>query len=296
MKAPIRIVILAATAVSCLLADASFSETVRFEGGALVDMIRGMANGPMGKTAGQAFQDQTYAVYVKGNKMARIGPNTSSITDLDAGNITNINHTKKTYYVTTFEEMKQMQAQASGRMKGSDANLDFDIKVDKTGNTKKIDGQTATEYLLTMTAKDAGGPGGGMKIVSYVWMVPSEPGSAEIRAFFKKLSAQYRDAFAGGGNPMMGGMMKGLAAANAHLATMDGVAVETHMEVSGGASPMGPMAPQGGDPNAPAMIMGNETKNYASGPVDDAKFAIPDGYQKVDRGMGRRGGRPPQDQ
>ncbi len=180
-------------------------------------------------------------------------------------------------------------------MKGSDANLNFDIKSDRTGNTKKIDGQTATEYLMTMTAKDTSGPSGGMKVVSHVWMVPSEPGAPEIRAFLKKLSAQYKDAFASGGNPMMGGMMKGLSAANAHLATMDGVAVETHMEVSGVASPMGPMAPQGSDPNAPAMIMGNENKNYASGPVDDSKFLVPDGYQKVERGAGRRG-RPSQDQ
>ncbi len=295
MKATIRIAILALAVVSCLFADASYSETVRFEGGALVEMMRGMANGPMGKTIGQAFQDQTYAVYIKGNKMARIGSITSTITDLDAGTMTNINHTKKTYTLTTFEEMKQMQAQMQGRMKGGDTNLDFDIKADKTGNTKKIDGQTATEYLMTMTAKDAGA-GGGMKVVSHIWLVPSEPGADEIRAFFKKMAAQYKDAFAGGGNPMMGGMMKGLAAANAHLATMDGVAVETHMEVSGVSSPMGPMAPQGGDPNAPAMIMGNENKNYATGAVDDSKFLVPEGYQKVDRNMGPRRGRPPQDQ
>ncbi len=294
MKSPIRIVILAAAAVSCLLADASYSETVRFEGGTLVEMLRGMANGPMGKTIGQAFQDQTYAVYVKGNKMARIGSLTSNITDLDAGTMTNINHSKKTYTVTTFEEMKQMQAQMQTRMKSGDTNLDFDIKVDKTGNTKKIDGQTATEYLMTMTAKDAGSSDG-MKVVSHVWMVPSEPGADEVRAFQKKMAAQYKDALSGGANPMMGGAMKGLAAATAHLASMDGVAVETHMQVSGVASPMGPMAQQGGDPNAPAMIMGTENKNYASGAVDAAKFAVPEGYQKVERGAGRRG-RPQQDQ
>ena len=64
------------------------------------------------------------------------------------------------------------------------------------------------------------------------------------------------------------------------------------MQVSGVASPMGPMAQQGGDPNAPAMIMATENKNYSNAAVDDAKFAIPEGYQKVERGMGR--GRPPQ--
>jgi hypothetical protein len=295
MKAAIRTGFLAVAAVGCLLADASYSETVRFEGGSLVEMLRGMANGPMGKTMGQAFQDQTYAVYVKGNKMARIGSLTSTITDLDAGTMTNINHTKKTYSLTSFDEMKQMQAQMQSRMKSGDTNVDFDIKVDKTGNTKKIDGQTATEYLMTMTAKDAGSDGG-MKVVSHVWMGPSEPGAEEIRAFQKKMAAQYKDALAGGGNPMMGGAMKGLAAASAHLATMDGVSVETHMQVSGVASPMGPMAQQGGDPNAPAMIMGTENKNYTSGSVDDSKFAIPEGYQKVERNMGPRRGRPPQDQ
>jgi hypothetical protein len=134
-----------------------------------------------------------------------------------------------------------------------------------------------------------------MKVVSHVWMVPSEPGADEVRAFQKKMAAQYKDALSGGANPMMGGAMKGLAAATAHLASMDGVAVETHMQVSGVASPMGPMAQQGGDPNAPAMIMGTENKNYASGAVDAAKFAVPEGYQKVERGAGRRG-RPSQDQ
>ena len=295
MKAAIRIGILAAAAVSCLLADASYSETVRFEGGSLVEMMRGMANGPMGKMMGQAFQDQTFAVYVKGNKMARIGSLTSTITDLDAGTMTNINNTRKTYTVTTFEEMKQTAAEMQKRMKGGDTNVDFDIKVDKTGNTKKIDGQNATEYLMTMTAKDAGSSGG-MKVVSHVWLVPSEPGADEVRAFYKKMAAQYKDALGGSGNPMMGGAMKGLSAANAHLATMDGVAVETHMEVSGVASPMGPMAQQGGDPNAPAMIMGTSNKDYASGAVDDATFLPPAGYQKVDRNMGPRRGRPPQDQ
>ena len=295
MKATIRIAILAAAAVSCLFADASYSETVRFEGGSLVEMMRGMANGPMGKMMSQAFQDQTYAIYVKGNKMARIGSLTSTITDLDAGTMTNINHTKKTYTVTTFEEMKQMQAQMQSRMKSGDTNLDFDIKVDKTGNTKKIDGETATEYLMTMTAKDAGS-GGGMKVVSHVWLVPSEPGADEIRAFSKKVAAQYKDALTGGGGPMMGGWMKGMAAASAQLTTMDGVAVETHMQVSGVASPMGPMAQQGGDPNAPAMIMATENKNYANAAVDDAKFSIPEGYQKAERNTGPRRERLPQNQ
>ncbi len=292
MKTAIRIGILAATAASCLLADASYSESVSFDGGSLVEMMRGMAEGPMGKMMSQAFQDQTYTVYLKGNKMARIGPNTTTITDLDAGTLTNINHTRKTYTVTTFEEMKQMQS----RMRGGETNLDFAVKVDQTGKTKQIDGQTATEYLMTMTPKD-GGSGGGMKVVSHVWLVPTEPGADEIRAFYKKVAAQYKDALGGGGGPMMGGAGRGFAAVSAQLATMDGVSVETHVEVSGVALPMGPMAQQGGDPNAPALITSTQNKNYASGAVDDAKFAIPAGYQKSERNMGpRRGQRPPQDQ
>jgi hypothetical protein len=289
LKAIIRVAALASAAACCLFADASYSETVHYEGGSLIEMMRGMASGPMGKMMGdrmgQAFQDQTYAVYLKGNKMARIGPLTSTITDLDAGTMTSINNTKKTYTVTTFEEMKQAGAEMQKRMKGGDANLDFNIKVDKTGNKKTIDGQTATEYLMTMTAKETS-EAGGMKVVSHVWMVPAEPGADEIRAYYKKVSAQYKDALGGVGNPMMGGAMKGLSAASAQLATMDGVAVETHMEMSGIASPMGPMAQQSGDPNTPALIMGTQNKNYSKVGVDDAKFSVPEGYQKVDRSMG----------
>jgi len=226
--------------------------------------------------------------------MARIGPQTSTITDLDAGTMTTINNTKKTYTVTTFEEMKARAAEMPKRIKSGDTNVDFDAKVDKTGKSKQIDGQTATEYLMTMSAKDAGA-GGGMKVVSHVWLVPSEPGADEVRAFYKKVATQYKEALGGGGNPMMGGAMRGMAAANAQLTTLDGIAVETHMQVSGVSSPMGPMAQQGGDPNAPALIMTTQNKNYSSGGVDDAKFSVPEGYQKVDRGMGHHE-RPPQAQ
>ena len=64
----IRLAIVTAAAVSCLFADASYSETVQCEGGSLVEMMRGMANGPMGKMMSQAFQDQTLSVYIKGKR------------------------------------------------------------------------------------------------------------------------------------------------------------------------------------------------------------------------------------
>ena len=294
MKTAMKVGVLATAAVCCAFADASYSETVHYEGGSLVEMMHNMANGPMGRMAGQAFQDQTFAVYVKGNKMARIGTNTSTITDLDAGTITNINNLRKTYTVISFDEMKQMQ----GRMRGGDTNVDFNVKVDKTGKTKEIDGQTATEYVISMTAKDSGSEGG-MKINSHVWLIPSEPGAVEVRAFYKKMATQNKSALGGGGGPMMSGASQGLAAAAAQLAAMDGVAVETHMEMSGISMPMGPMAQGAGDPNAPALIMATQNSSYATGAVDDSKFAIPAGYKKTERGMGmgrRPGPPPPQDQ
>jgi hypothetical protein len=302
LKETIRIVVLVSAAAGCLFADASYSETVQYQGGTLVEMLRGMANGPMAKMMGgrigQAFQDQTYTIYLKGNKMARIGNLNSIITDLDAGTITNIDNMKKTYNVTTFEEMKQTAAEMQKRMKTGDTKLDFDVKVDKTGNTKTIEGQLATEYVMTLTAKDAGAgkeAGAGMKVVSHVWLVPTEPGSSEIRAYYTKIASQYKDAIGAAGGPMMAGASRGMAAASAQLANLDGVSVENHMEVSGIASPMGPMAPQGGDPNAPALIMATQNKAYSKAPVDDSKFAVPEGYQKVDRQMRPRRGRPQQD-
>jgi hypothetical protein len=296
-----RVLVLAAFGAGSLLADVTYTEQVHYNGGTLIDMMKNMQNGPMGQMmqgrGGQAFQDQTYTVYIKGNKQARVGTNNTTIIDLDAGTMTNINNERKTYNVRTFDEIRQQMAAMQQRMGGDTTPVEFDAKVKKTGKTKDIGGQTASEMIMTMTAKNAT-EGNGLKIVSDIWMVPSQPGSDDIRAFQKKAAEKAADAMGGGGGPMMGGVSKAMSALRKELANMDGIPVETKSDISG-ASAGGPMAAMMGgeaaDPNAVALSFTGTMGNYQAGSVDDSHFAIPAGYKKAEpRQWGGPGGQRPQ--
>lgn len=292
MRRVIGISLIASMAAGGLLGDVTYHQTTKFTGGSLVDMMTKMASMPlMGRMGGgamkTAFADQQHDVYVKGNKMASVGPVTSILYDLDAGTITTINHEKSTYSTLTFEEMRQQMEQMQQRMhKSTDQDIEFDMKVSDTGQTRTIDGQTATEKLLTMTAKQASKEGQ-MVIKSHIWLVPSTPPMKEVAEFHKKMAA--KAAFAMGGfSPMLGSASTGLQAAMKESFEQDGYPEVTETEVSGvaagGGGPFGAMGAQnGGDPNAPLIQTETQTAGFVSAPVDDGKFAIPAGYKQEKR-------------
>jgi hypothetical protein len=286
----IGVSLLASITACGLLADVTYHQTTKYTGGSLVDTMKKMAAMPMmGRMGGgamkTAFADQQHDVYIKGNKMASIGPLTSTLFDLDAGTITNINHEKSTYSTMTFEEMRQQIEEMQQKMhKNTGQDLDFDIQSSDTGQTRSIDGQTATEKLMTMTAKQSG-KDGQMVIKSHFWLIPPTPPMAEAVEFHKKLAA--KAAFAMGGfSPMMGSASAGLQAAMKQSFQQGGYPVLTQTEVSGvaGGSPLSAMMGQnGGDPNAPMIQTETQTGNFVTAPVDDSKFAIPAGYKEEKR-------------
>jgi hypothetical protein len=275
-----------------LLGDVTYHQSTKFTGGSLVDMMKQMASMPlMGRMGGgamkTAFADQQRDVYIKGNKMASIGPRTSILYDLDAGTITTINHEKSTYSTMTFDEMRQQMEQMQKRMhKNTEQDIEFDVNVSDTGQTRTIDGQTATEKLLTMTAKQASKEGQ-MVIKSHLWLIPPTAPTREAAEFHKKLAA--KAAFAMGGfSPVMGSASTGLQAAMKQSFEQNGYAVLMETEVSGIAggdgSPFGAMTGKnGGDPNAPLIQTEMQTGNFVTAAVDDAKFVIPAGYKEEKR-------------
>jgi hypothetical protein len=268
-----------------LPADVTYTQTTKFEGGALIDMMQKMASMPMmGRMMSgsrQAFEDQTYDVYIKGNKMARWGKVTSTIYDLDAGSITTINHTKKTYATTTFEEMQQKMEQAQQRMKQQQGPaLDFDVKVNATGQTKTIDGVQAKEVVMTMTAKQASAQGQ-MVVTTHSWLIPYSGGSQEAVDFYRKLGQKYAYALSG---PGMAGAGQGMSAAiNEAYKQEGGYPAEMEMVITGVTAPMGPMG-GGGDPGAPLLKELIQTENFAKGSVDDSKFMVPAGFKQDSKG------------
>lgn len=296
MKLSLRIGFLAALAASWLFADVTFEQTVKFTGGTMVEMMKRMANNPMlgrrGGAMAAAFQDQTYTVYIKGGKMARIGAVTSSIVDVEAGTITNINNERHTYSTQTFDELQQRMQQTQQAMNHGQAvpDIQFDVKVDKTGQTRTVDGKAASETVVTLTAKSSGA-NGQMVVKVDSWLVAPDDAMHEAGEFYKRLSQKFAYAFAG--SPGMGSAGAGIAAAYREMMKLDGYPMLSDIEVSGVAMPMMPGG--GGDPNAPLLKTETESSKFASGGIDDSKFSIPAGYTQ-EAPMGRRpgAGGPPQ--
>ncbi len=280
-----KTLVLTGLAAGCLFADVTYNETVKYTGGTMLDMVHRMASMPMlGRMAGgslkTAFQDQNYSIYIKGPKMARLGGPLSTIYDLDAGTITTLNNEKQTYTVQTFDELRQQMERAQERMnRGQAPNMDFDIKVESTGQKRDINGQSATETLMTMTAKSASAAGQ-MVVKVHAWLVPADPAMHEAVDYSKRLAEKFQYAFAGF-SPALGGASTGINAAMKEAMAQNGYPILTDVEVSGVSSPMSGMMGGNSDPNAPAIQMETQTSNFSTGSVDDSKFSLPAGYKQA---------------
>lgn len=290
MHSSLRTILIGALTAGCALADVTFDQTVKFTGGSMVEMMHRMASNPMlGRKGGgfaSAFQDQTYSVYIKGSKMARIGPVTSTIIDLDAGTITTVNNERRTYTTQTFDEMQQRMEQAQQHMNHGQpaADVQFDVKIDKTGQPRTIDGKDAAETVLTLTAKSAGA-NGQMAVRVDSWLVAPDAAMHDASDFYKRLSQKFAYAFAG--SPGLGSAGTGIAAAYREMMKLDGYPLVSDISISGVSTPMPAM---GGDPNAPVITTETQSSHFVSGPIDDSKFAIPAGFTQEQPHPG--GGRP----
>jgi hypothetical protein len=282
LRSFLRLGLVATVAASSLFADVTYDQTVKFTGGTVLDIAKMMAKNPMmgrkgGANMAAAFQDQTFTVYIKGSKMARIGPNASTITDLDAGTMTTINHQTHTYTTRTFDEMRQ---QFAAMQHGQSGDMQFDVKADKTGKTQDIDGQTATETILTLKALP-GSANAQMIVKVDEWLVTATASTREVVDYLKRLSEKFSLAL--GGMPGMGSAASGISAAMKEGLNLDGYPAMSKMEISGVNAPM----MGSGDANAPFLMTETHSSHFVSGPVDDAKFAVPAGYTQQ-----QPGGRP----
>jgi hypothetical protein len=226
----------------------------------------------------------SFKIYVKGNKMARVGVPTSSIYDLDAGTVTILDHEKRTYTITTFAAMER---------RIDKAQRGYNVDVSDTGNTMDIDGQTADEYAITVRTA----PGEDAPAVAHsVYWSLQKPPSQELAAFQKRCLDKY-----GARYPAICSLTEsngfGLVARN--TAALDGYPVikiiESRMILPSGLG----MNPSPADirtsdrtlERAPTYyrIVRTETRisNFVEGPVDDAKFAIPKHYKATKKWFGR---------
>jgi hypothetical protein len=147
-------------------ADAGYQDTTQITGGALVQMFRSIPFMP--KSTKQLLDPMVTQVELRGNQLARVSTNSTEIIDLDQETVTRINNDKKTYTVTSFEEMRQAFRDASKKVAEAKKEPDepagdaaqpqpkykvtFDVSVKDTGASKSINGVTAKEQVMTMKA------------------------------------------------------------------------------------------------------------------------------------------------
>jgi hypothetical protein len=105
--------------------------------------------------------------YITAERMRMSDGANDTIVDLAAGKMVAIDHKKKSYYETTFEEMQKYFAQLNEMLAGNPMMETMmgkvaDVQVQKTAETREIIGHTCTKYVLTM----------GEKFKETLWVTP----------------------------------------------------------------------------------------------------------------------------
>jgi len=190
----------------------------------------------------------TSTQYIAAERMRMSEGDNDTIVDLEAGTIVQIDHKKKSYYETTFEEMRQHFAEldemlASNPMMEKMMGAATEVRVEKTSSTREIVGHSCTDYVITF----------GKAFTETACVTPD-----------LKMPAQYYDAskmlYA-----MMGPMATRFEKTLDELKKLDGFPLLTDVD----------MTMMGIDASSTS-----EVTEIREGSISDDVFAIPAGYKK----------------
>ena len=178
-------------AAATMYADVKTTDrtTVKFEGmlGRMFNLFGG------GKPA-----EGTTAV--KGSRKATIRDASGQIIDLSEEKVYDLDMKKKTYSVTTFEELRRRMRESQEKAKKEaekeegkpqeaqkptkEVEVDFDVK--NTGEKKQIAGYDAHETIVTITVREKGmtlEQSGGLVLTNDIWLGPKIPQLKELSDF-----------------------------------------------------------------------------------------------------------------
>ena len=164
---------------------------VKFEGflGRMVGMFGGKA----------AREGVVTTNAVKGDRKAQFNESTGRIVDLKEEKIYDLDMKKKTYEVTTFDELRRRMREAQEKAErdaqkeeappkderpAKEYEIDFNVK--ETGQKKSLAGYDAREVIMTITVREKGRTleeGGGMVMTADSWLGPEIPAMKELAAF-----------------------------------------------------------------------------------------------------------------
>lgn len=270
-------------------ADFKYTETTQLTGGSILSMAK--FAGTFSHNARSATDPIETTVVVKGNRMARITPDHTSIIDLDAETITEIYPAKKQYTVMTFAEMKQQmeaamqQAQAEQAKQQAQTTSDgkpmpqmkFTAKVTETGASKQVAGLDTKEAILRMTmdaTDQQSGQTASMAMNNDMWMAPDIPGYDEVREFNKRFAAKMGDTFSGAMSSMKSmmaqqpGMLSGMGDMMKEMQKLKGIPVSQVMRM--GMAPNGKELPAASEAPLPPSPSGPSGSDIAQNAANNA--------------------------
>ena len=176
----------------------------------------GMLGRVVGLFGGKAAKDGIVStVAVSGQRKARLNDTNGQIIDLAEEKVYDLDIKRKTYTVTTFDEvrrrLKEAQAKAQEQAQKVDpeekkkaeeasqeVDVDFDVK--DTGQRKSVNGFEARQVIATVTVREKGKTledSGGLVLTSDMWLTPTIQTLSEISDFDRR----YWEKIAG---PMVG--------------------------------------------------------------------------------------------
>lgn len=141
---------------------------------------------------------------IKGSRKATTNESSGQIIDLAEEKVYDLDMKKKTYQVTTFDELRRRMQEArekaekdAAKEQGKESKedtqphkeyeVDFDVK--ETGQKKELAGYNTREVIMTITVREKGRTledGGGIVMTSDSWLGPQIPAMKEVAEFEMK--------------------------------------------------------------------------------------------------------------
>ncbi|HUF24161.1 MAG TPA: hypothetical protein VMN81_08550 [Vicinamibacterales bacterium] len=188
---------LAAAATVSLGADVKTTARtqIKFEG--MLGRMIGMFGGS---------KPQTATVAVRGDRKATLADGSGRIIDLGEEKIYDIDAKRKTYTVTTFEQLRReiQEAKEEAAKEAAEAGeqtqspdepggpeYEFDLDVKETGATKSMAGHNARQVLAIVTMRQKGKTleeAGGLVLTSDMWLAPRIAALDQVYEFDRKFA------------------------------------------------------------------------------------------------------------
>ena len=183
--------------------------------------------GMLGRIAGlfggtAAKEGVVSTVAVKGERKSRLNEFGGEIIDLSEEKVYSLDVKKKTYTVTTFDELRRRlkeaqakaeaeatKAQPDAKPASSTNQLDVDFNVKDNGQKKIINGFDTHEVIATVTVREKGKTledGGGLVLTSDMWLAPTITALKEISDFDRRYYAKIAGPMVGDPQQMAAAM------------------------------------------------------------------------------------------